>query len=166
MLSEAYIGLGSNLGDSARNIRAALNLIDEFSVDLTPSPLYRTAPQGFRNQPAFFNAVCRIRTRLDPFRLMERLLSVENAIGRRRTFRNAPRLLDLDILLYNRLVLHTPPLVLPHPRIEERIFVLRPLADIAPHIKHPVTGLSATEMLRNLPAQSDAIERVADARNF
>ena len=157
MISEAYIGLGSNLGDSARNLRAAIDLMRIFAVDLRPSPLYITAPQGFRNQPAFYNAACRIRTRLDPFQLMERLLSVEDEIGRRRTFRNAPRLLDLDILLYNRLVLHTPPLILPHPRIEERLFVLRPLADIAPQLIHPVTRLTVAQMLRALGSQDDGM---------
>ena len=120
MLNNAYIGLGSNLGDSAANLRAAIELMREFSVDILPSPVYRTAPIGFRNQPAFHNAVCRISTRLTPFELMEALLRVEAALGRRRVFRNAPRLLDLDILFYGRRVLNSPPLTLPHPRIAER----------------------------------------------
>ena len=77
MLSEAYIGLGSNLGDSVRNLRAALDMMGEFAVDVQPSSVYRTAPQGFRNQPAFYNAVCRVATRLTPFELMERLLDIE-----------------------------------------------------------------------------------------
>ena len=164
MLSEAYIGLGSNLGDSVRNLRAALDMIREFAVDVQPSPVYRTAPQGFRNQPAFYNAVCRIRTRLTPFELMERLLRVESAIGRRRTFRNAPRMLDLDILLYNRLVLSTPPLVLPHPQVAARLFVLRPLSDIAPpRLRHPVSGLTVAQMLRALGDHDEGMTQVADA---
>ena len=160
MLSEAYIGLGSNLGDSVRNLRAALDMMGEFAVDVQPSSVYRTAPQGFRNQPAFYNAVCRVATRLTPFELMERLLDIEAAVGRQRTFRNAPRLLDMDILLYNRLVLNSPPLVLPHPRMAERLFVLRPLADIAPRLRHPVNGLTAIEMLRSLPAERDSTVEV------
>ena len=159
MLSEAYIGLGSNLGDSVQNLRAAAGLMLEFAIDIQPSPVYRTAPQGFRNQPPFYNAACRIRTRLTPFELMERLLSVEASIGRRRTFRNAPRILDLDILLYGRLVIRTPPLALPHPQMGARMFVLRPLADIAPHIRHPVSGLTVVEMLRALPSQNDYMEK-------
>ena len=164
MLAEAYIGLGSNLGDSAQNLRAALELMRQFAVDIQPSPVYRTTPQGFRNQPPFYNAACRVRTRLDPFRLMERLLCVEKAIGRRRTFRNAPRMLDLDILLYNRLALDTPPLALPHPQMSARIFVLRPLADIAPpRLRHPVNGLTVAEMLGALGGQDDGMVEVAGA---
>ena len=164
MLSEAYIGLGSNLGDSARNLRAALDLMREFAVEVQPSPVYRTSPQGFRNQPAFYNAVCRIRTRLVPFQLMEELLRVEAAIGRRRTFRNAPRMLDLDVLLYDRLVLSTPPLVLPHPQMSARLFVLRPLADIAPpRLRHPVSGLTVAQMLRALGDRDDGMIEVAGA---
>ena len=160
MLSEAYIGLGSNLGDSAGNLRTALELMREFAIDVLPSPLYKTSPLGFRSQPAFFNAVCRLRTRLTAFQLMERLLGIEEAVGRRRIFRNAPRMLDMDILLYDRMVLTSLPLVLPHPRMAERLFVLRPLADIAPQLKHPVSGRTVTEMLQCLPTQSDSIVRV------
>ena len=160
MLNEAYIGLGSNLGDSVRNLRSALDMMAQFAVDVQPSPLYRTAPQGFRSQPAFYNAVCRLRTRLTPFRLMEELLGIEATIGRRRTFRNAPRPLDLDILLYNCLALHTPPLLLPHPRMTERLFVLRPLADIAPHLRHPVSGLTVSDILARLPPDPDAMTQL------
>ena len=157
MISEAYIGLGSNLGDSPGNLSRAVQLMRQFAVDVQTSPMYRTAPQGFRNQPAFYNAVCRLTTRLTPFELMERLLGIEAAVGRRRTFRNAPRLLDMDILLFNRLVLNSPPLVLPHPRMAERLFVLRPLADVAPHLRHPLSGMSVSEMLRKLPGESNGM---------
>ena len=161
MLSEAYIGLGSNLGDSVVNLRAALDLMRRLAVDIQASPMYKTAPQGFRNQPAFYNAVCRATTKLTPFELMEGLLGIETEVGRHRTFRNAPRSLDLDILFFNRLVLNSPPLMLPHPRLAERLFALRPLADIAPQLKHPVSGLSVVDMLRDLPMQSDSIVKVA-----
>ena len=161
MLSEAYIGLGSNLGDSAQNLRSALQMMEEFAVDVRPSPLYKTAPLGFQSQPPFYNAVCRVTIRLTPFELMDRLLGIEAAIGRRRVFRNAPRVLDMDILTFGRRVLKSPPLVLPHPRMAEREFVLRPLADIASNLKHPVTGISVSEMLRNLPGQPEAMSRVA-----
>ena len=160
MISVAYIGLGSNLGDSAGNLRAAVDMMREIAVDIRRSPMYRTAPQGFSNQPPFYNAVCRVAMVLTPYELMERLLRIESELGRRRTFRNAPRLLDLDILLFGRRVLNTPPVILPHPGMAERLFVLKPLADIAPQLRHPVNGLTVAEMLRSLPAQSDAIERV------
>ena len=122
--------------------------------------MYRTAPQGFSNQPPFYNAVCRVVTALTPYELMARLLQIESKIGRRRTFGNAPRVLDLDILLFGTRVLNTPPVILPHPRMTERLFVLKPLADIAPQLKHPVNGLTVAEMLRSLPAQADAREQV------
>ncbi len=160
MINEAYIGLGSNLGNSLANLDAAIELMRKLAVDVQPSPVYRTSPQGFRNQPPFYNAVCRISTRLTPFLLIEGLLGIEAAVGRRRIFQNAPRILDLDILLYNRLVMESPPLVLPHPRMAERLFVLRPLADIAPHITHPVNGLTVSEMLRALGGQDNSMERV------
>ena len=161
MLNEAYLGLGSNLGNSAENLRAALDMMRQFARGIRTSSLYRTAPQGFRNQPAFYNTACCLWTPLDPYELMAQLLAVEAAIGRRRTFRNAPRVLDIDILFYNRLVVDTPPLTLPHPRIGERLFVLKPLADIAPQLTHPVSGESTRDMLARLQAQSDAIEAVA-----
>lgn len=161
MLNEAYIGLGSNLGKSVQNLRSALDMIGQFGVDLQASSLYRTAPQGFRSQPPFYNAACRLRTRLTSFQLMDELLGIEAAVGRRRTFRNAPRLLDLDILLYNRLVIHTPPVMLPHPQLSARSFVLRPLADIAPHLRHPVNGLTVSDMLEELPLDSDGITAVS-----
>lgn len=163
MISEAYIGLGSNLGNSLANLDAAIGFMRRFAVEVQPSPVYRTSPQGFRNQPAFYNAVCRISTRLTPFELIERLLEIEAAVGRRRTFRNAPRILDLDVLFYNRLVIESPPLVLPHPRMSERLFVLRPLADIAPQLKHPVSGLTVREMLSALGDQDDGMMEVASA---
>ena len=161
MLNEAYLGLGSNLGESAENLRAALDMMRQFARGIRTSSLYRTAPQGFRNQPAFYNAACRLWTPLGPYELMARLLAVEAAIGRQRTFRNAPRVLDIDILFYNRLVVDTPPLTLPHPRISERLFVLKPLADIAPQLAHPISGASVRDMLARLGPQSVAIEAVA-----
>ena len=160
MLSEAYLGLGSNLGKSARNLRDALALMRGFAVDIQASPLYRTAPQGFGSQPAFYNAACRLRTRLDPYELLARLIEVEAAIGRRRSFLNAPRAIDIDILFYNRMALNAPHLTLPHPRLGDRLFALMPLADIAPHLAHPISGLTIREMLARLPAQPGAIIRV------
>lgn len=161
MLNEAYIGLGSNLGDSVRNLRAAIRMLEDSAIAVLPSPVYRTEPVGFRSQPPFYNAVCRVTTRQTPFELMERLLGIEAEIGRRRVFRNAPRMMDMDILLFGRQVLNTPPLVLPHPRMTEREFVLRPLFDIAPNLKHPVSGITVAEMLRRLPARSGAMSKVA-----
>ena len=160
MLNEAYLGLGSNLGKSAQNLRDALAMMREFAVDIQASPLYRTAPQGFRNQPAFYNAACRLRTRLDAHELLARLMEVELAIGRHRSFLNAPRAIDIDILFYNRMILGAPSLTLPHPRLGERLFALMPLADIAPNLAHPISGETIRDMLGRLPAQPGAISRV------
>ena len=161
MRSEAYVGLGANLGDCAANLRAALDMMRPFAEGMRASPLYRTSPVGFRAQPAFYNAACRFWTRLSPYELMERLLAIEDAVGRHRAFRNAPRALDLDILMYGELRVNAPPLTLPHPRMRERRFVLLPLADVAPHGPHPSGAAAVREALRRLPRQrSERIERM------
>lgn len=160
MLSEAYLGLGSNLGDRQANIAEGLRLLRRDAVNLAASSLYMTSPQGFQSQPAFYNAACRIWTRLDPFQLLARVGEIEATIGRRRTFQNAPRILDIDILMYSRLVLETPHLRVPHPRIAERAFVLLPLAEIGPQTRHPVLGKTPHELLAALPQQRDAVLRL------
>ena len=161
MLNRVYIGLGSNLGRSVENMRGALSMMREFAFEIQTSPLYRTAPVGFRNQPVFYNAACSLVTRLTPFELMERLLSIEQRVGRRRTFRNAPRLLDIDILLFGSRVLASPPLVVPHPQLSHRIFVLRPLADIAPQLVHPVERLTVTQLLERQAGEPSQLEGAA-----
>jgi 2-amino-4-hydroxy-6-hydroxymethyldihydropteridine diphosphokinase len=160
MLSEVYIGLGSNLGNPPANIAEGLRLLRQEAVSLEASSLYRTGPQGFQSQPTFYNAACHIWTRLDPFQLLARVKEIEAAIGRRRTFQNAPRTLDIDILIYSRLVLETPLLKLPHPRMAERAFVLLPLAEVGPRISHPVLGKTPHELLAVLPQQRDTILRL------
>lgn len=160
MLNEAYLGLGSNLGDSVQILRTALEAMQTFAIHIRVSSLYKTSPQGFRSQPVFYNAACHFWTTLSPYQLMERLLELESAIGRQRTFRNAPRLIDLDVLLYNRLVLNTPPLVLPHPHMTARLFVLKPLTDLSPHLIHPVISETVSDMLKRLPSSSESIVRI------
>ena len=159
MPTEAYLGLGSNLGDRASNIARALDMLAESSSHVEASSLYETTPQGFSDQPRFLNAACRLWTDLDPFRLMHRLSDIEAAVGRRRLFPNAPRALDLDILVYGRLVMDSPLLTLPHPRMSERAFVLLPLSEIAPHLRHPVSGETVGTLLRRLSNSRDSIRR-------
>lgn len=138
----AYIGLGSNLGDPVAQVLSALEELGAIrGVQLGKcSSLYRTAPVGYAAQPDFINAVAEIRTSLAPMALLEALNLVESRHGRIREFRNSPRTLDLDILLYGSLRLAHDDLMLPHPRAHERAFVLRPLLEIAPHCVIPGLG--------------------------
>jgi 2-amino-4-hydroxy-6-hydroxymethyldihydropteridine diphosphokinase len=134
----AYIGLGANLGDARAALRAAveaLGALPQTSL-LACSSVYRTAPID-SSGPDYFNAVAAVRTRLSPQVLLARLLAIELQHGRERPYRNAPRTLDLDLLLYGHETLDTPTLTLPHPRMHERAFVLLPLAEIAPQVHIP-----------------------------
>ena len=155
MLSEAYLGLGSNLGDRRRNIAEGVALIREVASDVRVSSLYETPPHGFEAQPPFLNAACRIWTRLDPFELLRKLREVQSIVGSPSPFVNGPRALDIDILLYGRTALETPILTIPHPRMAEREFVLLPLAEIAPQARHPVSKETVRSMLRRLPRPTD-----------
>jgi 2-amino-4-hydroxy-6-hydroxymethyldihydropteridine diphosphokinase len=138
----AYIGLGSNLDDPRSQIRQALVQLDSIpGTRVTArSSLYRTTPVGLLEQPDFINAAASVQTTLKPQALLSALLAIENRQGRRRTIRNAPRTLDLDLLLYGEQVFDQEGLTLPHPRLHERAFVLAPLAEIAPAAIVPGRG--------------------------
>jgi len=133
-VSVAVIALGSNLDNPVQQVEAALQAIAGLPgvTLLARSSCYRTAPVGYAEQPDFINAVCQVRTTLTPQALLSALLEVEQAFGRVRTFRNAPRVLDLDLLLVEGVALDTEFLTLPHPRMHERAFVMLPLAEMAP----------------------------------
>lgn len=141
-MSVAYIALGANLGDPAATVNAAFAALAELpqSMLTARSALYRTAPVGILDQPEFVNAAARITTQLAPEALLDQLLAIEQRFGRIRAERNGPRTLDLDILLYDDLVIDTPRLTLPHPRLHLRAFVLYPLADLAPDLALPGRG--------------------------
>lgn len=132
----AYIGLGGNLGDPGNTIEHAIVALARLpgTALAARSPLYRSAPIGYLDQPAFVNAVAALDTTLTPSELLDALQAIEAAFGRSRSFKDAPRTLDLDLLLYGEVSMHAPRLTLPHPRMHERAFVLVPLADIAPHL--------------------------------
>jgi len=138
----AFIGLGSNLAGPLVQVRQALVELDSIpGTRVTArSSFYRTAPVGLLEQPDFINAVASVRTTLKPQALLAALLAIENRHGRRRSMRNAPRTLDLDLLLYGEQVLGQDGLTLPHPRLQERAFVLAPLAEIAPDATVPGRG--------------------------
>ena len=138
----AFIGVGSNLADPLAQVRQALIELESIpGTRVTArSSLYRTSPVGYLEQPDFINAAASVQTTLSPQALLAALLAIENRHGRRRTMRNAPRTLDLDLLLYGEVVLDQDGLTLPHPRLHERAFVLAPLAEIAPGAMVPGRG--------------------------
>ena len=141
-MHKVFVALGSNLDTPARQVTRALQAISQLPKTqlIKQSSLYKTAPVGYDVQPDFINAVAEIATTLTPQSLLEKLLEIEQAFGRERTFANAPRVLDLDLLLFDELILHTEALTLPHPRMHTRGFVLLPLAEIAPEINIPNHG--------------------------
>jgi len=138
----ACVALGANIGEPLRQIEAGFAALAALpGTRLTArSSLYRSAPVGYADQPDFINAVAMIETALDPHALLDALLDIERAFGRIRDFPNAPRTLDLDIVLYGDLVLHEPGLTIPHARMLERAFVMLPLAEIAPDAEVPGCG--------------------------
>ena len=150
MQAEVYLGLGSNLGDKRGNIQWAVERLREISTGLTVSSMYETAPVGVTLQPSFVNAVCGMWTDLDVYELLRELRGIQRDAGVRGPVLNGPRALDVDILLYGSLVVDLPHLTVPHPRMAEREFVLRPLAEIAPGVVHPVVRKTAVELLADL----------------
>lgn len=142
-MSFAYLGLGSNLGDREEHLRRGLLLLERLGICVVAlSPIYETAPLGYAQQPPFLNMVACVRTTLSPDDLLDACLAVEQEEGRTRPFPNAPRTLDVDILLYDDRVIDSPRLTVPHPRLADRAFVLVPLCDLAPDMVHPLQGLS------------------------
>ncbi|WP_308446407.1 2-amino-4-hydroxy-6-hydroxymethyldihydropteridine diphosphokinase [Chitinimonas sp. BJYL2] len=130
----AFIGLGANLGEASDTVRAAVAMLGQLpqTALVAASALYRSSPVGYLDQPDFINAVAAIDTTLSPHAVLDALLEIEQHAGRVRTFRNAPRTLDMDLLCYGDQTMHDARLTLPHPRMLERSFVLVPLAEIAP----------------------------------
>ena len=150
MTHTIYLSLGSNLADRAANLQAARSHLPPQVGLIEASPIYETEPWGYTDQPLFLNQALKAETSLTPGQLLIYLKSIEKALGRLPSFHLGPRLIDLDILFFDDLVMHEQGLTIPHPYLHERPFVLVPLADVAPDFVHPVFHLTIKDFLSKL----------------
>ncbi len=148
-----FIGLGTNLGNKQENLKKAVEEVKRSSEIIAVSSLYETEPYGIIDQPLFYNHVLEIKTDFSPEALLIKLQGIEYKIGRVRTVKNGPRIIDLDILFYGDMVLEKENLSIPHPRIHERAFVLIPMSEIASSFLHPVFKKTILELLSEIPKQ-------------
>jgi 2-amino-4-hydroxy-6-hydroxymethyldihydropteridine diphosphokinase len=162
MSKRAYISLGSNLGLREQHLNDAQAQLAASGTVFAASSLYETEPVEFTEQPWFVNCVVGLETGMSPRELLNALLAIEHTMGRQRTQLKGPRKIDLDILLFAGEVIHEPGLVIPHPALAQRRFVLEPLAEIAPDVVHPVLGKSMRQLKAELP--DGQIVRKMDAK--
>jgi 2-amino-4-hydroxy-6-hydroxymethyldihydropteridine diphosphokinase len=161
----AYLSLGSNMGNRVENLRQAISCLKELGTVTAVSSFYETEPVDVEGpQPWFVNCVVALETELMPQRLLSRTLAIELAMGRRRNSPKAPRTVDIDIVLFGNDIVESDGLVIPHPAMHRRRFVLEPLAEIAPRVGHPVLNLSASELLRALPREEGQVRRLEAPR--
>ena len=153
MTKSAYLGLGSNVGDRQNNLRRAVEALAAPDLRIARvSPVYETEPVEFTEQGWFLNQVVEVETELFPIQLLTRVTRVERRLGRVRTVPKGPRTIDIDILFFGRAVVRTAKLEIPHPALAARRFVLVPLADLVPDLRHPITRKTVREMLDAAPA--------------
>ena len=150
-MNTVYLGLGSNLGEKQKNIETALGSIDETIGEIeVVSSLFQTAPVGFEDQPDFVNGVCKLHTLLEVSAVLEKVEIIMKDMGRIRTFTNGPRIIDIDILLFDDQIIESEVLTVPHPRMLERMFVLEPLNEIGGEVVHPLTHKTIREHYEEL----------------
>jgi 2-amino-4-hydroxy-6-hydroxymethyldihydropteridine diphosphokinase len=153
-LTQAFLSLGSNLGDREHHLLEALERLEAAGIHiLRRSSIYETEPQDLPEQPWFLNIVVEVETELFPRLLLARAQAIELGMGRRRDVSKGPRSIDIDILLFGSFVIGTHELEVPHPRMSERRFVLEPLAEVAPDLRHPANGKTVREMLSEVQTQ-------------
>jgi 2-amino-4-hydroxy-6-hydroxymethyldihydropteridine diphosphokinase len=158
----AYISVGTNIGDRKANLKFALDSLAGKAAVSKASSVYETEPVGFLRQPWFLNQVIELKTELTPAELLSLCQEIEASRGRIRTFPNAPRILDLDILLYGDIVINEEGLNIPHPRLADRRFILEPLVQIAPDIIHPILKKPMRSLLQDCGDSSEV--RIADSQ--
>lgn len=146
----AYLGLGSNLGNRIKNLGIAIEEISQIAEVSKKSSIYETQPVGLKDQPDFLNMAIEIKTDKSPKELLIKLLEIEHKMGRVREIENGPRKIDIDILLYGDQVINEKNIQIPHPKMHEREFVLEPLEEIAPTIKHPIMKMTIKQLLNEL----------------
>lgn len=152
MAELAYLSLGSNMGERAEHLREAIGRLESVGHVVAVSSFYETEPVEFADQGWFLNCAVAVETELTPQPLMGAILRIEQEIGRKRTVPKGPRTIDIDILLYSDVAVDSAQLTIPHPAMHERRFVLEPMAEIGPEVRHPVLKKSVRELLAALPA--------------
>ena len=161
MKKTVYMGIGSNIGDSVKNCLSSIRFIENIPSCMVTmvSDFYETEPIGVKDQAWFINCAIETQTELQPLEFLNACLEIETVMGRIRQGRWTPRIIDIDLLLFEQEIIHIKEkLVIPHPRMHERRFVLEPLAQIAPMVKHPVFGRTISDLLKELPVNQQSIK--------